>query len=352
MGFIFKPVLLDKVVRKLKRQTRRPEKVEDVPYWVQDGSNGPYASWVCRNGRLLWKVGQSYAVVGGRGKAALWRWPISIDTVIYDGHQFYTENGVAPVPHAVKADTAWLKDHGFHQDRIIIESIRREDVRSISPEDSIAEGFDDKFDFLAVWTAFYDPRYAFVRRKDLELPSGDKNYSGPTYEFVHPRPPSKYTDDLVLMHEYINQRPACPPRWLGDYLPTGGISCADQIRKAESISGRPRDCPRGPVAARWGLAVADCEERAHCAYALATTDVHADLDTRRVSTLTRCRNCDSRGYRIFQAATAAEIAAAESAGQAPETAFHTYWLYCVACRGTGKRSGKKAALAAQRGIQA
>lgn len=40
--------------------------------------------------------------------------------------------------------------------RIRITDIRQEDVRNISDEDVIAEGFTDKFEFMRVWVSIHD----------------------------------------------------------------------------------------------------------------------------------------------------------------------------------------------------
>ena len=113
---LFKPELVEKIFKGKKTQTRRPFVQGDWGaemiggYWnVQDGK-----------GRLKWQVGKRYAVVPKRG-----------------------ERGV-----------------GF----IELESIRREDVRLISREGGIAEGFMDEYDaprlrFLQTWASIYDPSF-------------------------------------------------------------------------------------------------------------------------------------------------------------------------------------------------
>ncbi len=105
MGFQFKPELVDKIKKGLKTQTRRPDKEGDTAdTWV---------TTIYRNGRKLWKIGQTYAIQPGRGKRGV----------------------------------------GF----LTIKNIRNEDVRYISQTDAVAEGFNDRIGFLQVWCGFYDP---------------------------------------------------------------------------------------------------------------------------------------------------------------------------------------------------
>lgn len=203
MGFIFKPELIVKVRDETKTQTRRPSRPEDDGL-VERSGGGPQISAVYRNRRKLWAVGQSYAVVPGRGKPALWRYTFNGDLVTYDG-QAFTSQGVANFQYnEAGVDRAWLIRKGFRQDRLIVKTIRHEDARNISHADSLAEGFQNQLEFMEVWTAFYDPLFAFRRRKDLEEVDGP-NYSGPTYELLQS---GHLMDDLVLWNRYLRLRPA------------------------------------------------------------------------------------------------------------------------------------------------
>jgi len=101
---------IDKILAGEKDQTRRPVKPGDTAYFDDDTNS--YV--VFRNGRLKWKVGKIYAVCPGRGK------------------------------HQVA--------------RIRILDVSREDVRRISAEDAMAEGFETRSDFFIVWCSFYDPQ--------------------------------------------------------------------------------------------------------------------------------------------------------------------------------------------------
>jgi hypothetical protein len=88
---------LDKVLSGWKVQTRRVWKVGE--FLIDDAVVG--------DGRLKWKVGETYAVQPGRGKASV--------------------------------------------GRIRITGIRLEPVTAISETDASAEGFASRDDFLATW---------------------------------------------------------------------------------------------------------------------------------------------------------------------------------------------------------
>lgn len=105
MGFQFKKELAEKILKGLKTQTRRPDKHDDY--------GDANVTTIYRNGRKLWKIGQTYAIQPGRGKKGI----------------------------------------GF----LKIKNIRNEDVRFISQTDAVAEGFEDRIGFLKVWCGFYDP---------------------------------------------------------------------------------------------------------------------------------------------------------------------------------------------------
>lgn len=113
----FKPELLAKVLAGEKTQTRRPPKVgDDFEYFlIDDYTPDPRGiRKVTHNGRSKWEVGKDYAAAPGRGK-----------------HQ---------------------------RGRIMITRIRTEDVRYISHDDVLAEGFTTHADFFKVWCGFYDPK--------------------------------------------------------------------------------------------------------------------------------------------------------------------------------------------------
>lgn len=115
---------LNEVLDGSKTQTRRLFKPGEALCGFAPGKpNWTHA--VISNGRVRYKIDSTYAVCPGRTKPAV--------------------------------------------ARIRIVDIREEDVRNISEEDAIAEGFIDKANFLAVWTYMYDAVSSFAW-------DSDKNY--------------------------------------------------------------------------------------------------------------------------------------------------------------------------------
>lgn len=86
----------------------------EMPYWLAEKSQ---IQRVMNDRRTVYLVGKEYAVQPGRGKAAV--------------------------------------------ARIRITGIRREDVRNISHEDAVAEGFTDRSEFLSIWTGMHDKKAHF-----------------------------------------------------------------------------------------------------------------------------------------------------------------------------------------------
>ena len=107
---LFKPELIEKILGYEKTQTRRiallgdEYKVLEIDYRTKEIS---YA-WVKRNGRMKWRVGQTYALQLGRGKPRIGR-------------------------------------------RIEIISIRKQFLQGITEADAIAEGFASIAEFAAYW---------------------------------------------------------------------------------------------------------------------------------------------------------------------------------------------------------
>lgn len=111
---------IDKVLSGEKTQTRRRVKPNHVCWADSYDENG--ATEITdvrvvidesRPGRKIYEVGKTYAVQPARGKPAV--------------------------------------------ARIRITDIRREDVRNISDEDALAEGFGDRESFLELWVEMHDP---------------------------------------------------------------------------------------------------------------------------------------------------------------------------------------------------
>lgn len=121
----FKEELLAKVLAGTKTQTRRP--VKDGDEFCVDYSEGSY---VVNSRRTRYHMYQEYAACPGRGKP--------------------------------------------QQGRIYIDWIKREDVRQISGDDIVAEGFTSAFDFFKVWSGFYDkPMAKMVDNLRARFDGGD-----------------------------------------------------------------------------------------------------------------------------------------------------------------------------------
>ena len=158
---LFKPELAAKIVTGEKTQTRRPVRPGDELYEVEFVN----VLGVTHNGRRKWEECSDYAVQYGRGKPTRWYRPAT-------GHLLSYEDYVALSGHVpVGFPDPDLRERGFLPLRIQIMAIYREDVRKISHEDAIAEGFnrpDAKYAFLQTWCSFYSPsvleqlRLAFV----------------------------------------------------------------------------------------------------------------------------------------------------------------------------------------------
>lgn len=72
----------------------------------------------------------------------------------------------------------FLKRYGFREGRICITNIRQEDVRTISNEDAIAEGFGSAMEYVMWWVKNYDKTYW---------------REGLTFQYAPSRPDNLYT---------------------------------------------------------------------------------------------------------------------------------------------------------------
>jgi len=142
---LFKQELRHKMLEVKKTQTRRP--VKDGEYLKFDDQV------IAANGRIKRQVGHEYAVQYGRGKPTCW-WrqnhaaePIEIPYSLYTKEREQSGKDW---------QAAFTQDKGWKQFKIEIIRIRREDVRNISHEDAIAEGFSNRHGFLETWCGFYD----------------------------------------------------------------------------------------------------------------------------------------------------------------------------------------------------
>lgn len=149
---LFKWELIEKIVRGEKIQTRRPVK-EGEEFW-RNHLGEP--SCITHNGRTKIAVGKDYAVQYGRGKPTAYYQKYRGESRMVREVLPYEKYKRAFDKHGVTA--GWhLQQSGYYPLRILITDIRREDVRNISLDDAIAEGFESRLDFWKVWCGFYDP---------------------------------------------------------------------------------------------------------------------------------------------------------------------------------------------------
>lgn len=145
----FQPTLIRKIACGEKTQTRRPVKVGD--FLSTDTSDG----LLCvrnSNYKIVRKVGCAYKVQPGRGKKSV-LWAVATGHVLFPQDELYP-----PFASAIEQRVDTGLQGGYDYLKIRILDIRREDVRLISHEDAIAEGFRNQAEFLAKWCEFYMPK--------------------------------------------------------------------------------------------------------------------------------------------------------------------------------------------------
>lgn len=98
------------------------------------------------NGKAIYQVGHTYAVLPARGKKSVWFRDLGVRQTIYD-HD-------APDSLSRASDIA-LKHDGWKQARILVQAITSQDVRDITSEQAQAEGFASRADFWTVWCKLY-----------------------------------------------------------------------------------------------------------------------------------------------------------------------------------------------------
>lgn len=181
---LFKPQLIDKIVTGGKTQTRRP--FNEGEYLKSVAGK---MTWFTAKGRIKYQVGKTYAVQPGRGLATV-RWhPALKVTIMSDAFEL------------VLAHTGTTLTEGFEPLRIHVLDIFTEDVREISCEDALAEGFTKQAEFMATWCNFYDKRHAGAE----VMP--DKTV---LWVDAHGNP---YADDVVDFPEWLMlNRPSKPYR--------------------------------------------------------------------------------------------------------------------------------------------
>lgn len=162
----------EKVLSGEKTQTRRIVKPGEVIIGIGD------AKWI-ENRNKAWKntdnvfytlysTGHTYAVQPGRGKPAIWwrenafgieyahkNYDIDNDFE-YDEQERHTGPGKSDYEH-LEGNPLELKEYGYQQARIRLTHIRREDVRDISHDDVIAEGYENAMYFFSTWLSMHDP---------------------------------------------------------------------------------------------------------------------------------------------------------------------------------------------------
>lgn len=180
---LFKPQLIDKICAGAKTQTRRP--FRDGEYLKTVDGN---LAWFTASGRIKYQVGKTYAVQPGRGLPTV-RWhPATKVTITSDAFAM------------VLAHTGTTLTEGFEPLRIRVLELFTEDVREISCEDALAEGFTKQSEFLATWCNFYDVHYVdcLVMDKTVCWVDGQGN---------------AYADDVVDFPEWLMlNRPTAPYR--------------------------------------------------------------------------------------------------------------------------------------------
>jgi hypothetical protein len=143
---LFQEVLIEKIVCDKKTQTRRPIKEGEVLRRKELPLGGWKNLAVVQNGRTKIAVGRDYAVQPGRGKQGVLWHPDTKVTITQDAYEL------------VVSRTGDTLTDGFVPLRIRVLSIRREDVRKISHNDAVAEGFSiGRMGFWKTWCGFYDP---------------------------------------------------------------------------------------------------------------------------------------------------------------------------------------------------
>lgn len=158
---LFKEELALKIVLEVKTQTRRPIKAGEELV----GKFG--IKTVLSNGRIKWQVGREYSVQYGRGlPTRLWN----------QGHQYLLPYHMYPEREfdAMNDDGRhWIGDEDFYPLKIRILDILFEDVRNISEDDAIAEGFEHaentaRWGFLETWASFYDkPFFKLLQSSEM-----------------------------------------------------------------------------------------------------------------------------------------------------------------------------------------
>ena len=156
---LFTAALREKIIRGEKIQTRRP---------VKEGETyDPLRDCVFKGKRQWIANGYEYGVQYGRAKPTVWyrrfrrgELPMEYEIISWEKYARLSEEFGKEI---VKLR---LRQNGYKPLRILITDIRRVDVREISHEDAVDEGFQSEAEFLLTWCGFYDKRIAGLTQKD------------------------------------------------------------------------------------------------------------------------------------------------------------------------------------------
>lgn len=183
---LFKSALAELIAQGKKTQTRRPVKTGDDLFHRWSGCEKlAVVSYTKKSNkfRLKMQVGRNYSIQYGYGRPCRWWHPESKELLSFEDLQEMKENTAGN-----KVDyPEILRDLGYELFRYILTDIRKEDVRSISLEDAISEGFTREVGFWKVWTLFYDKK---VAHHHLTIADGNNGYvtrdSGKDYLMARP----------------------------------------------------------------------------------------------------------------------------------------------------------------------
>lgn len=133
--------------------------------WLTDDANGEHYSMVVNrhSTRVIYRVGNTYAIQPGRGKKAIGRTPP-------------------------------------------IASIRRQDVRDMTDADALARGFLNRCHYLQVWCEMHDPLAVTAWRS-----RGLGDTCGDFFDSLRGRGKSERYDAWVIRFAAHEQPPGLPP---------------------------------------------------------------------------------------------------------------------------------------------
>lgn len=137
-----------KVLWSKKTQTRRI--IKSGQNWRMD-EHTKQINAIEDDTRTVYQLGKTYAVQPGRGKPGIWFSPRTGET----NEQWLKDCKANGMDIGIWGNAA-SSLAGFVPLRILITSIRSEDVRKISQKDAVAEGFENPGQFLKVWCDMHD----------------------------------------------------------------------------------------------------------------------------------------------------------------------------------------------------